>query len=56
MDEELILILLDLVDFSECEYDHHGNCQAHGWIVHDDNRECVQKRLKEYLAERDYII
>jgi 16S rRNA G966 N2-methylase RsmD len=42
-------ILEDMVDPDECSYDHHGNCQAHGWTGIDPS--CPHKRAKELLAE-----
>lgn len=48
--DKLMEILVDLVDSDDCDLDHHGNCQTHGWIINDGGRtECPQKRLKEFL-------
>lgn len=42
---------LDLVDPDPCRLDHHGYCQAHGWL---QEGECVQARLKRHLTEAGY--
>ena len=44
--DEIIEVLKDLEDSNECQFDHHGNCQQHGWI---GDRECPQARLKRIL-------
>ena len=44
--KEIIKLLEDLEDPDPCEFDHHGNCQAHWWV---GDRPCPQKRLKECL-------
>jgi len=52
----MIDLLVDFKDLYECELDHHGNCQTHGWTVGEgNNKECPQKRLKEFL-KRQHII
>jgi len=30
--KEIIPILEDLIDSGDCDIDHHGYCQAHGWL------------------------
>ena len=50
--KQTIELLQDLEDSEPCELDHHGNCQAHGWVDTKEFppwRECPQKRLKECL-------
>jgi len=44
--KETIELLEDLLDPDPCEFDHHGNCQLHGW---SGDKPCPQKRLKELL-------
>jgi len=29
---ELLALIADLADPDECWFDHHGYCQAHGWM------------------------
>ena len=51
--KEIIELLQDLEDSDPCELDHHGNCQAHGWVDMKEFppwRECPQKRLKLILV------
>lgn len=49
----MIDLLIDLVDPDECQLDHHGNCQTHGWTAGEgDNKKCPQKRLKEFLIKQ----
>ena len=47
MEKQIIELLEDLHDPYPCEFDHHGNCQAHGWF---GDRPCPQKRLKTILT------
>jgi len=50
--KEIIELLKDLEDPEPCELDHHGNCQAHGWVDMKEfppARKCPQKRLKKIL-------
>jgi len=44
-----LAILEDMIDPNECNYDHHGNCQEHGWTGIDPS--CPRKRAKELIAE-----
>lgn len=48
MDKEIREILEDMVDSNECDFDHHGHCQEHGWTNTDD-RPCPQIRIKKIL-------
>ena len=40
-------LLVDLVDTDDCQFDHHGYCQAHVWL---DERPCPHARAKTILA------
>jgi len=52
---DLLELIDDLTDKDECDLDHHGNCQTHGWTVGEsDNRECPHKRAKELLAREKF--
>ncbi len=42
-------IIEDFIDPNECSYDHHGNCQEHGWT--GTNPPCPHKRAKVLLKE-----
>jgi len=39
----------DLTDPDDCQYDHHGYCQAHGWMETDPS--CPHKRAKALATE-----
>lgn len=41
------VVLRDLVDDDHCWYDHHGYCQAHGWLQTEPR--CPHQRAKELL-------
>lgn len=47
-DRDLVELLRDLVDPDDCEFDHHGYCQAHGWT--ETEPRCPHARAKELLA------
>lgn len=40
-------LLEDLADPDPCRYDHHGYCQAHGWLQTEPR--CPHLRAKELL-------
>jgi hypothetical protein len=40
-------LLEDLADPDPCQYDHHGYCQAHGWLQIEPR--CPHLRAKELL-------
>ena len=44
--EEAIDIIGDLIDADGCSFDHHGYCQAHGYL---NEGECPNSRAKKYL-------
>ena len=44
-------LIVDLTDEDPCRFDHHGYCQAHGWMATDPR--CPHARAKELLAEGD---
>jgi len=46
---DLIDLLRDLTDNDLCQLDHHGNCQAHGWVR--GSRDCPHKRALKLLDE-----
>lgn len=41
-------IIRHLVDEDECDFDHHGGCQAHGYL----SGPCMVKEAKEFLRKR----
>ena len=44
---ELREVLGDLIDPDPCWFDHHGYCQAHGWLT---DGECPQARAKRLVT------
>jgi hypothetical protein len=44
---ELHGVLVDMVDPDPCQYDHHGYCQAHGWL--QTQPPCPHLRAKKLL-------
>lgn len=47
--EALIDLIRDLADTDPCWYDHHGHCQAHGWMATDPI--CPHARAAAILAK-----
>lgn len=39
------------VDPDECWYDHHGGCQAHGYLSLQPGMVCPQLELKQLLEK-----
>lgn len=48
---ESIDIIEELYDDNDCNLDHHGHCQEHGWR---DKSECPHERAKKFLNIRRY--
>lgn len=46
-------LLRDLVDADDCWFDHHGGCQAHGYLSLEPGERCPQAEAKELLARID---
>ena len=44
----LVELLRDFTDPDPCSFDHHGYCQAHGWLTGE--RPCPHDRAKRLLA------
>ena len=44
-------LLESLADPDDCWLDHHGGCQAHGYISLAQGQECPQYELKRLLSE-----
>ncbi len=45
--DALLSALQDLIDPDDCSLDHHGHCQAHGWLK---DGLCPQFRAKAAIA------
>jgi hypothetical protein len=46
-------LLRSLLDQDECWFDHHGGCQAHGYLSLEPGEKCPQAEAKELLAAHD---
>jgi hypothetical protein len=49
--DKLKQCLADLIDPDPCWFDHHGYCQAHGWL---QDEECPHARARKLLSELDH--
>lgn len=48
---ELLALLAEFVhDNDDCWFDHHGDCQAHGWHGLQRREDCGHARAKRLLA------
>lgn len=45
----IVDLLRDLTDPDPCTFDHHGYCQAHGWMATEPR--CPHARAKEMLGD-----
>lgn len=43
-------LLRSLVDEDSCWFDHHGGCQAHGYLSLEPGEKCPQQEAKDLLA------
>ena len=41
----------DLTDPEPCTFDHHGGCQAHGYLSLVPGEKCPQQEAKDMIAE-----
>jgi hypothetical protein len=44
-------LVRDLVDPDDCWFDHHGGCQAHGYLSLQPGEMCPQAEAKAWLAK-----
>lgn len=49
-DDTAVAILRDMLDPDECHHDHHGYCQAHGWLT---DGECPHARARRLIGSLD---
>lgn len=47
--ERLLTLLGDLVDPDPCWLDHHGGCQAHGYLLLEPGEQCPVAEAKDVL-------
>ncbi len=45
-------LIRDLTDSDDCWFDHHGGCQAHGYLSLKPGEKCPQQEAKEILEEQ----
>lgn len=43
-------LLESLIDADDCWFDHHGGCQAHGYLSLAAGEKCPQQVAKDLLA------
>lgn len=43
-------LLESLVSDDDCDFDHHGGCQAHLYLSLEPGETCPQQQLKDLLA------
>lgn len=48
--DHIVSLLADLEDGDPCSFDHHGGCQAHGYLSLGPGERCPQGLLTELLA------
>lgn len=49
-------LIRDLIDPDGCWFDHHGGCQAHGYLSLEPGEKCPQQEAKELLAANNIDI
>jgi hypothetical protein len=49
--DRLMGLLLDLADEDDCWFDHHGGCQAHGYLSLKPGQKCPHAEAKELLDQ-----
>lgn len=48
----IVEIVGDLVSPHDCEFDHHGGCQMHGYLELEPGEICPQAEAKRWLTEQ----
>lgn len=46
-------LVRDLIDPDDCSFDHHGGCQAHGYLELQPGELCPQLEAKAWLHNRE---
>ena len=47
---DLVALIGDLADEDPCYFDHHGGCQAHGYLSLQPGEVCPQEEAKDVIA------
>jgi hypothetical protein len=50
VERDYLSVLADLVDPDPCWFDHHGGCQAHGYLSLEPGELCPHEQAKRLLA------
>jgi len=50
VERDYLSVMRDLVDTEPCWFDHHGGCQAHGFISLEPGEKCPHAQAKELLG------
>ena len=53
---EAYAVIRNLVDPDDCWYDHHGGCQAHGFLSLEHNEVCPHTKAKQWLAINNELL
>lgn len=48
---KLKALIESFVDPDPCWFDHHGGCQAHGYLELEEGQECPHAEAKRWLKE-----
>lgn len=48
-------LLESLVEADNCWFDHHGGCQAHGYLSLEPGEQCPQQELKNLLRAHSSV-
>lgn len=46
-------LIRDLVDPDDCWFDHHGGCQAHGYLSLERGQLCPHEEAKQWLKTHE---
>lgn len=52
VERDYLSVMAELVDTEPCWFDHHGGCQAHGFISLEPGEKCPHAQAKELLGLR----
>lgn len=50
VERDYLGVMRDLVDVDACWFDHHGGCQAHGFLHLEPGEKCPHAAAKELLG------
>ena len=50
VERDYLSVMADLIDADPCWFDHHGGCQAHGYLSLEPGEKCPHARAKELLG------